>query len=212
MITFPHKPNSESVRGEAGTHSLRGRKPQAGSVAAMIPAGAQGFSRKSFERNAVITCCGIRLRGARPACYAEAGRRRQRTPREQCAITASLEVSCPGNSWIFAAADFGGMQGARRKHIAGSVCDRRATPHVGKRCSHPKGLNHFRSNKCLAISGTGHQGKSKVFELHSEKPRTAEVATKKFNVFAEWEPILIASRRRLCSRGAVSATAFPALR
>jgi hypothetical protein len=51
----------------------------------------------------------------------------------------SAAVSCPGSNWTFAAADFGGVQGARRKHIAGSICDRRATPHVGKSRVRPEG-------------------------------------------------------------------------
>jgi hypothetical protein len=100
-------------------------------------------------------------------CVAQAGR---------------LLVSCLGNNWTSAAADFGSEQGARRKHIhSGSVSDEqrstrakaappkglrrkrpcgdvaaRSQPHVGMlpRRALPEG--HFRLNKCLAISETGH--------------------------------------------------------
>jgi hypothetical protein len=43
-------------------------------------------SRKRFERTAVIARCGIRHRPACRASHAETGRRRERRPREQCAI------------------------------------------------------------------------------------------------------------------------------
>ncbi len=46
-------------------------------------------SRKTFERIAVIARCGMPHRAGCPAWHAEAGRRRERRPREQCAMTAS---------------------------------------------------------------------------------------------------------------------------